>query len=150
MTSSISISFLLDSILDNLKYVKGYNAIRFNIQLDYPLVRLDRFLLKVMLSNLISNAIKFQRNEPGVDPEIKIRSIVTDQLYIEVADNGEGIHNDYKNRIFEMFYRATTSSTGSGLGLFIAMESAVKLKGTISFQTTYGEGSIFTIELPLH
>lgn len=146
----VNLHLLLDSILDNLKYVKGYNAIRFNIQLDYPLVRLDRFLLKVMLSNLISNAIKFQRNEPGVDPEIKIRSIVTDQLYIEVADNGEGIHNDYKNRIFEMFYRATTSSTGSGLGLFIAMESAVKLKGTISFQTTYGEGSIFTIELPLH
>jgi signal transduction histidine kinase len=146
----INLHSQLNDIFDNLKYLVGYDTIRFNIQLDYPLVKSDPFLLKVMLSNLISNAIKFQRQEVGVTPEIRIRSYATDKLFIEVADNGEGIREDFKNRIFEMFYRATTTSNGSGLGLFIAKESAVKLNGEISFKTTYGEGSTFTIELPIH
>jgi two-component system, sensor histidine kinase len=146
----INLHSQLNDIFDNLKYLVGYDTIRFNIQLDYPLVKSDPFLLKVMLSNLISNAIKFQRQEVGVTPEIRIRSYATDKLFIEVADNGEGIREDFKNRIFEMFYRATTTSNGSGLGLFIAKESAVKLNGEISFKTTYGEGSTFIIELPIH
>jgi signal transduction histidine kinase len=47
-----------------------------------------------------------------------------------------------------MFYRATTSASGSGLGLFIASEAVRKLNGAISFKTKYGEGSTFIIELP--
>ena len=145
----INLHSLLDDIFDNLKYLNGYNAIRFSTQLDCPLIKADRFLLKVILSNLISNAIKFQKSEAEAKPEVSIRSFAKDKLYIEVEDNGEGIQDEYKNRIFEMFYRATTSSTGSGLGLFIAREAAKKLNGEIYFKTTHEEGSIFTIELPL-
>jgi two-component system, sensor histidine kinase len=140
----------LEEIFDNLKFLNGYSAIRFTLQLDYPHIKADRFLLKVILSNLISNAVKFQKQENGVVPEIKIRSFARDNVFIEVEDNGEGIVDSYKNRIFEMFYRATTTSTGSGLGLFIANEAALKLNGVISFKSKHGEGSIFTIELPLH
>lgn len=140
----------LDDIFDNLKYLNGYSEIRFAIQLDYPLIKSDRFLLKVILSNLISNAIKFQKSVEGKKPEVRIRSFAKDKLFIEVEDNGEGIQDEYKNRIFEMFYRATTSATGSGLGLFIAREAVKKLNGEIYFKTTYGEGSTFSIELPLH
>lgn len=139
----------LHEIFDNLKYLDGYNSIRFNMNLEYPLIKSDRFLLKVILSNIISNAIKFQRKDDGVIPEIRLRSFATDKLYIEVEDNGEGIQDTYQDRIFEMFYRATTTSSGSGLGLFIAKEAIKKLNGTISFKTKYGEGSTFTIELPL-
>lgn len=146
----INLHHLLEDIIDNMKYLNGYTAIRFNIQLDNPVIMADRFLIKVIVSNLVSNAIKFQRQENGATPEIKIRSFVKDKYFIEVEDNGEGIHDSYKSRIFEMFYRATTTSTGSGLGLFIASEAAVKLNGSISFQSKYGEGSIFSIELPLH
>ncbi len=140
----------LGEIFDNLKYLDGYNSIRFNLNLKYPLIKSDRFLLKVILSNIISNAIKFQRKDDGVVPEIRLRSYATDKLYVEVEDNGEGIQDTYKERIFEMFYRATTTSSGSGLGLFIAREAVKKLNGNISFRTKYGEGSTFTIELPLH
>ena len=139
----------LDEILDNLKYLNGFSAIQFHMALDSPLIKSDRFLLKVVLSNLISNAIKFQKHKKGLTPEIKIRSFLNDHLVIEVEDNGEGIEDIYQDRIFEMFYRATTSSTGSGLGLFIAREAAKKLDGEVYFKTTHGEGSIFTIELPL-
>jgi signal transduction histidine kinase len=118
--------------------------------LDSPKIKADRYLLKVVLSNLLSNAIKFQKHKPGVTPEIKIRSSISDRLVIEVEDNGEGIQDVYQDRIFEMFYRATTSSSGSGLGLFIASEATKKLNGKIYFKTKHGEGSTFTIELPLH
>jgi len=140
----------LEEIFDNLKFLNGYNAIRFTLQLDYPHIKADRFLLKVILSNLISNAVKFQKQKNGFVPEIRIRSYAKDTVFIEVEDNGEGIEESYKNRIFEMFYRATTTSTGSGLGLFIANEAVLKLNGVISFKSKHGEGSIFTIELPLH
>lgn len=139
----------LDEILDNLKYLDGFSSIRFCMKLDYPLIKSDRFLLKVILSNIISNAIKFQRKQEGVMPQISLRSFASDKLYIEVEDNGEGIQDMYKDKIFEMFYRATTTSSGSGLGLFIAREAIQKLNGNISFRTKYGEGSTFTIELPL-
>ena len=145
----INLGSLLDDIFDNLKYLNGYNAIHFNVQLAYPLIRSDRFLLKVVLSNLISNAIKFQKSEKGIKPEVRIRSYAKDKLFIEIEDNGEGIQDEYKHRIFEMFYRATTSSTGSGLGLFIAKEATKRLDGAISFKTTYEEGTIFTLEFPL-
>jgi len=146
----ISLNHQLDEILDNLKYLHGFSAIQFHRQIDEMPVKSDRFLLKVILSNLISNAIKFQKHKPGVTPEIKIRSSVSDRLVIDVEDNGEGIQDIYQDRIFEMFYRATTSSSGSGLGLFIASEATKKLNGKIYFKTKHGEGSTFTIELPLH
>jgi len=146
----INLHTMLDDIFDNLKYLNGYNSIRFITQLDYPFIKSDRFLLKVALSNLISNAIKFQKSDAGFNAEVRIRSFVKDKLFIEVEDNGEGIQDEYKDRIFEMFYRATTSSTGSGLGLFIAGEAVKKLNGEIHFKTTHGEGSTFTIEFPFH
>lgn len=140
----------VDEILDNLKYLDGFSAIQFHRQLDCPIIKADRYLLKVVLSNLLSNAIKFQKHESEVTPEIKIRSSVSDRFVIDVEDNGEGIQDIYQDRIFEMFYRATTSSSGSGLGLFIASEATKKLNGKIYFKTKHGEGSTFTIELPLH
>ncbi len=140
----------LNEIFDNLKYLEGFSSISFSTKLDYQYIKSDRFLLKVILSNIISNAIKFQRRDDGIIPEIRLRSFATDKLYIEVEDNGEGIQDTYKHRIFEMFYRATTTSSGSGLGLFIAREAVKKLNGNISFKTKYGVGSTFTIELPLY
>lgn len=144
----IQLADLLDEILDNLKYLDDFAAIQFQRKLEPQYVKSDRFLLKVILSNLISNAIKFQRRNDAVTPVVFIRSCVKDRFIIEVEDNGEGIHDHYKDRIFEMFYRATTSASGSGLGLFIASEAVRKLNGAISFKTKYGEGSTFIIELP--
>jgi signal transduction histidine kinase len=146
----INLHHHLNEVFDNVKYLNGYSTVQFNVKLDYPLIKSDRFLLKVILNNLISNAIKFQRHEPNVAPTISIRSFVNDRVIIEVEDNGEGIHETYKDRIFEMFYRATTSSSGSGLGLFIARQAIEKLNGAISFKTKHGEGSLFRIELPIY
>ena len=137
-------------IIENLRYLDGFGSIHFTYQFQVPLVTSDRFLLKVVLGNLISNAIKFQRKAEGHSANVSIRSYASkDQLFIEVKDNGYGIEEEYKLRIFEMFYRATDLAAGSGLGLFIAKEAVEKLNGGITLQTKNGEGSIFTIHLPL-
>ncbi|HEY3429110.1 MAG TPA: HAMP domain-containing sensor histidine kinase, partial [Cyclobacteriaceae bacterium] len=54
-----------------------------------------------------------------------------------------------QDKLFNMFYRGTASSSGSGLGLYIAREAMQKLDGKISVESTWGEGSVFRIQLPV-
>ena len=67
---------------------------------------------------------------------------------IDIIDNGEGIREEYKSKLFNMFYRGTASSSGSGLGLYIAKEAIQKMDGKIIMNSTWGEGSVFSIQLP--
>lgn len=70
-------------------------------------------------------------------------------MKIWVEDNGEGIAREYQERIFEMFYRGSNTSTGSGLGLYITKEAVEKLNGKIELTSEAGKGSTFTIMIPL-
>jgi signal transduction histidine kinase len=136
-------------ILDNLKYLDNFNRISFSYDLHSKVIRSDKFLLKVALGNLLSNAVKYQKRYQGHNPEIKIHSsTLNGHSYIEISDNGEGIADDYKDKIFEMFYRGTSSSSGSGLGLYIAREAVERMKGSITVETAFGKGSKFTLVFP--
>ena len=107
----------------------------------------DPVRLNTILSNLISNALKY-RKEEGV---CKIHLCICEEngaVLISVEDNGIGIENEYLDRIFEMFFRATTASEGSGLGLFIVKEAADKLNAQISVTSTIGKGSVFMLTFP--
>jgi signal transduction histidine kinase len=101
------------------------------------------------LSNLFSNAIKFQKRISEQTPCLNV-SISTDnnKLKLVVADNGEGIQPEMKEKIFDMFFRGNSKSYGSGLGLYIAKESAITLGGSISVESEYGKGTTFILELP--
>ncbi|MCE2959012.1 MAG: HAMP domain-containing histidine kinase, partial [Flammeovirgaceae bacterium] len=68
---------------------------------------------------------------------------------VEVRDNGIGIDPVHISNIFDMFYRASEKSTGSGLGLYIVKESLEKLRGTITVESTPAAGSRFTVTLPI-
>lgn len=150
ITEEILLEPFIREIIDNLRYLDSNGRVEFECHYEASRVVADRFLLKVAFSNLISNAIKFQNTSVGVLPKVSIRTYSdSDFLFIEVKDNGLGIEDEYKDRIFEMFYRASEAASGSGLGLFIAKEAALKLGGDISVQTKNGEGSTFTIRLPL-
>jgi signal transduction histidine kinase len=94
------------------------------------------------------NAIKYH-NSYRPNPFISIdASADVDSVTIEIADNGEGIKAEYQQKIFNMFFRGTEKSKGSGLGLYIARETVEKLKGTITVESTYSEGSKFIVTLP--
>ncbi len=109
----------------------------------------DAVRLEQMLTNLVDNAIKFNR-EPG-SVIIKHRQ-ENDRDYISVADTGEGISNEHLQRIFERFYRTDRARSreigGTGLGLAIVKHLARLHGGEVSVASTLGQGTIFTFELP--
>ena len=111
----------------------------------------DAGRLEQMLTNLIDNAIKFNREGGSVTvayAERDGRSLIT------VADTGEGILNSHLQRIFERFYRADRGRTreigGTGLGLAIVKHLARLHGGEVSAASTLGKGTAFTIELPVN
>jgi signal transduction histidine kinase len=147
---SIRLESFVAEILENLKYLENFDHINFSFDFRKGEIFSDRFLLKVVLSNLLSNAVKYQKRYQDHRPEIKLgSSVIRGHHEIEIADNGEGIPDDHKAKIFDMFYRGTTSSPGSGLGLYIAREAMERLKGTIKVDTVYGKGSTFTLVFPM-
>ena len=117
--------------------------------LENTLVFADPVRLGQMLTNLVDNAIKFNRRGGSVrvaHARGDGRDIVT------VADTGEGILPEHSQRIFERFYRADRARSrkvgGTGLGLAIVKHLARLHGGEVSVNSVLGSGSTFTIELP--
>jgi PAS domain S-box-containing protein len=108
----------------------------------------DPFRLRIILNNLISNAFKYRNSylkESFVKIDIQINS---QKAVLKIIDNGMGIESKYLTKIFDMFFRATDQSKGSGLGLYIVKTMIEKLKGKIQVTSQLGLGTTFTIELP--
>ncbi|MCE7055669.1 HAMP domain-containing histidine kinase [Algoriphagus sp. AGSA1] len=112
---------------------------------DIPIMGDDKLFGRV-ISNLIINGI--QAVETGVKPVIKIWLWMTDQaVFLEIADNGKGISEDLKEKIFIPNF--STKSTGSGLGLAIAKSGVETAGGKIWFETEIGKGTTFYLTFPL-
>ena len=108
----------------------------------------DSKRITVILNNLISNAIKYADiSKPNPYVEVRVDKS-PDGVLISVADNGDGIDEQHLPRIFDMFYRATQKSSGSGIGLYIVNEITQKMKGTIRVESVKGLGSKFIVSLP--
>ena len=108
----------------------------------------DEILIKIILNNLLSNAFKYQRrqaNDKFVEVDIEVDQ---SNATIFVKDNGIGIHEDYINNIFTMFYRATSQDTGSGFGLYNVKDALNRLNGAIEVKSTLNEGTIFKVIIP--
>lgn len=107
----------------------------------------DPYRVTTLMKNLISNAVKYQRHH-DIQSFLRIRiQITAAEAVLEFQDNGEGIHPDNQARIFDMFYRASNSSVGTGLGLYICREIVNNLGGSISVVSEPGAGSLFTVIL---
>jgi two-component system phosphate regulon sensor histidine kinase PhoR len=142
---------LIDEVFMNLsnkaaeKQVKLVNDVPANTIVFADAVRLEQ-----MLTNLIDNAVKFNR-EGGTVTLSHARDGKRD--IIAVTDTGEGISGEHLQRIFERFYRTDRARSreigGTGLGLAIVKHLARLLGGEISVSSTPGKGSTFLIELPI-
>lgn len=146
----IRLKELCAEILDNLRYTNDFSRISVDLsQLELYEISQDKTRLKIILNNLLTNAVKFQKRFDGHLPYIKISSRKTsdNDVLIEIEDNGEGIKSEMQDRIFDMFYRGSEKSPGSGLGLYIAKEAAMRINGRIKVFSEYGKGSRFTVEL---
>lgn len=103
--------------------------------------------LKLILSNLISNSIRYRSLNDTLRIKVEVKKS-KDQAEIILEDNGLGIQKEYQAKVFEMFYRANDQNTGSGLGLFIVKETMDKLKGKIKMESTINKGTIFKLSIP--
>ncbi|MEL7341533.1 MAG: HAMP domain-containing sensor histidine kinase, partial [Bacteroidota bacterium] len=108
----------------------------------------DQQRLNMILKNLISNAIRYSKPD-DLRPHIKVEvKTIGDKAHIVVEDEGIGIREDLHDRIFDMFYRASNQSDGTGLGLYVVNETLEKLGGTLALESTLGVGSQFEIIIP--
>ncbi len=128
---------------------KGRPAVDFRIQFDPDIciIRTDRYRLEQVLMNFISNA--FKHTETGV---IKISAIFISSQWIRisVSDTGRGVDEALKQRLFKEFSQGSAGQFGGfGLGLCLAKMLATLLGGRVGFDSVYGAGSCFWIEMPL-
>lgn len=140
---------LANEVWESLKFAPEAERIHFDLAIPEEIeIDSDKNRLKVIMSNLISNAIRYHDNRKQ-EQYIRLHAEVVDKVfYLKVEDNGQGIATEYHSRIFEMFYRANEQSKGSGLGLYIVKEALMKLSGTIQLESAPGIGSTFTVMLP--
>jgi signal transduction histidine kinase len=130
--------------LQELQQVKHFDRLRLEICIDEG----DPFRLKIVITNLISNAIKYQDfNKSKSYLTIDVNFYPT-HAAIVIEDNGVGIDEKYQHKLFNMFFRASDQSEGSGLGLYIVKQAVAKLKGSITFQSNAGQGTKFEITIP--
>jgi signal transduction histidine kinase len=139
---------LMDDVIADIKFNKNASAIKLDYQYDPTHVfRSDYGQMKIVLCNLIGNAVKYH-NLDQPNPYIKVTfERFEDYVEISVEDNGQGIPDESLPQIFEMFYRASINTEGTGLGLYIVNEALTKVKGSIAVESTFGKGSTFRVQL---
>lgn len=143
----INIEEEIKSILNNYYDSGNLVHVKLEVTQHYQFIT-DVKRLRIILRNLISNSIKYQ-NPAEEFPSVRIAvTVENDRALIQVEDNGIGIHPHHINQIYDMFFRGTDRSSGSGMGLYIVKSMVDKLKGKITLSSLPEEGSIFKIEVP--
>ena len=146
----IDLRELCQTIFDDLRYSVGEEfEFSMDISDNTPYVS-DKSRIESLLKNIIGNAVKYRKKDIS-DPYVRLHVERNEiQTTIQVFDNGQGIPSKSLERIFEMFFRATNSSVGTGLGLYICKEIVNKLGGKISAESIEGFGTTITITLSNH
>lgn len=113
-----------------------------SLEMDY-----SPYAIQVILNNLMSNAIKFSPATSVIDLEVRRQE---DLLFISVKDQGPGLDEEERQRVFDRFYSSEEQiKSGSGIGLSLVSEILDQLNGEISVSSEKGKGSTFQIQLPI-
>lgn len=130
---------------------KGIDLIFLKPETPLPLINCDESMIRVVLQNLIENAIKYSDEKDKVFISLKQAEATVE---LTVHDTGIGIDTSSKDEIFKKFFRAPNAikkeSVGSGLGLYTTHNIVERHHGKIWFETTIGEGTTFFVTLPIN
>ena len=138
--------------ITNIKNECHQKGIELNslISADIPHMAIDKNAMKLVINNLLDNAIKFSSGKIVVEVIVERDE---KNLFLKVSDNGIGIHKEDLNKIFEKFYRGKNApghiSTGTGLGLTLVRQIIEAHGGEVSVESKVGRGSTFKLILPI-
>ena len=144
----VSLEEIIELSLQHHLYMPGASNISIEKKIDLDRIQSDSLRLKIVINNIISNAIKYS----DTNKSKKFINICTfksrTNAVIEISDNGIGIDRNYLHRIYEMFFVTDHNQNGSGLGLYITKETVVKMGGSIKVESEKGVGSKFIVSIP--
>jgi light-regulated signal transduction histidine kinase (bacteriophytochrome) len=144
---SLDLNTIIDNILIDFQNLIEEHRVKIIVN-ELPVIVSEKSLLILIFSNLISNAIKYNRAK---ELQIVISADYTDSEWtFSVADNGIGIEEKYYDKIFLIFQRLHGKKTypGTGIGLAICKKSVEKLGGRIWVKSQLGKGSTFYFTIP--
>ena len=141
---------LVEDVITQNHFIENGGEVHFKTELEITRFHGDALKLKIVLNNLVSNAIKYADfTKPEVWVKIKTHHL-QNNCVIEVEDNGIGIKNDDQRRIFEKYFMSAKNNKAStGLGLYLVNEAVKQMNGTIQVNSEPGTGSKFIINIPI-
>jgi two-component system nitrogen regulation sensor histidine kinase NtrY len=136
---------LIDEVVN---LYKGYKNIEINVSLpeECPLVELDEEQFKRVIINIFDNAVHAISNKGKIDVKLRF-DLSSNMAFIDIADNGPGIRDEDKERLFLPYF--STKKDGTGLGLAIANRIIAEHRGYIRVRDNEPKGTIFTMEIPI-
>ena len=149
-TTQIDFNQFVFGIVDRLKYIPLYQNVNVNVtnRLDGAFLS-DQAMLDTIMSNLIENSMKYQKmDNPAPLLNILIENHHDKLIKISISDNGVGISEKYHKKVFKMFFRASESSQGSGLGLYLVKNAINKLNGKVVLESEENKFTTITVFLP--
>ena len=150
---SLDVAKTIEETIDQLQFLADEKHLELSFRKPYAplpsvLADYDRFM--EVLINLIGNSIKYT---PEGSVTVSAEEIGGDFVRVDITDTGIGMSKDDRSHLFEKFYRIsspeTTGITGTGLGLFITKSILEKMGGTITVKSKPGEGSTFSVTIPV-
>lgn len=147
---SLNLSELIERLIEKLstKYPKA--KFRFQKNDDIPTFQAERLGMTSVVLNLLENAVKYSNEEPQIVIDL---SCSNEMINLNIADQGIGISDKEKKKVFEKFYRIGNEDTrrtkGTGLGLHIVNQIVIAHEGKILIEDNEPQGTIFKIELPI-
>ncbi|MCD4761656.1 PAS domain-containing sensor histidine kinase, partial [bacterium] len=147
------LNIFIESIINEVKPVAKVKGVKINFfpGEKMPKIKIDPVLIRQVVHNLVTNSVRYSSDNKGI-VEINTRR-GNKEYMITIKDNGIGIPDKLKPRIFEKFYRADnavkTNTEGTGLGLYVARLIVENSGGKIWFESKEGEGTTFFVTLPV-
>jgi len=144
----IEFESIISACFEELEYLNNAMKIKKTIKVNTESFFNDKMRVREIFRNIISNAIKYAdtyKEINTIDINIKINQ---KEATLSIQDNGIGIAKDVLPKIFDMFYRGSELSKGSGIGLYLVTQSVEKMGGRIDVKSTLGKGTEFIVQLP--
>jgi len=139
----------MPTIIDEVvNLYKGYKGVEINVSIpeENPLVELDGEQFKRVMKNIFDNAIDAISHEGRIDVKLQF-DVPSNRVYIDIADNGPGIRDEDKEKLFLPYF--STKKHGTGLGLAIADRIIAEHRGNIRIRDNEPKGTVFTIAIPI-